>query len=228
MNNSTNPKGVHRLNQPAGTDGNVTPLRQIDDASDIEDLWLDPKMGDGITDTHYHSVPVDKPKDFFRTVIDPSYRRRTQIYTHKVEGVIDVQQYIVAPEIRGLIEEAVPCTLVTTVYRDGTPRLWPVKFPKDGSHDIEAWRTARIAAKAGMERWVKLVWARGSYKTRDAQPGYAPDPDFTKLPPFNELVRLAFGDHGIIRDIDHPIYRELFGVAPNEADKDDDGGEFVV
>ena len=27
--------------------------------------------------------------------------------------------------------------------------------------------------------------------TRDAQPGYAPDPDYSKLPPFNELVRLG-------------------------------------
>jgi hypothetical protein len=62
-----------------------------------------------------------------------------------------------------------------------------------------------------MERWVKLVWVRRAYQTREAMPGYAPDPDFTKLPSFNELVRLAFKEHGIIRDTAHPIYRELFG-----------------
>ena len=44
--------------------------------------------------------------------------------------------------------------------------------------------------------------------------GYAPDPDYSKLPPFDELVRLAFGEHGVIRDRNHPIYRELFGAPP--------------
>jgi hypothetical protein len=209
----------------------VTPLRRegaikpVADAADIEGLWLDQTMGDGITDVHYHSVPVGRPKTFFRTVTDPSYRRRTELLTIKHEGVIDVQQYIVAPAMRGQIEEAMPCTLVTVVYRDGTPRIWPVKFPKDGGSDNEAWRSARVAARVGMERWIKLIWARGSYKTRDALPGYAPDPDFTKLPPFNELVRLAFGEHGIIRDTAHPVYRELFGEPPIAADKSDDGGE---
>jgi hypothetical protein len=219
------------MDKDTTTTATVTELRaarRVEDAADIEALWLDPTMGDGITDTHYHSVPVGKPKDFFRTVTDPAYRRRTEIYTHKQEGVIDVHNYIIGPAIRGLIDEAMPCTIVTVVYRDGTPRLWPIKFPKDGGSDIEAWRSARAAAKIGMERWTKLVWARGSYKTRDAQPGYAPDPDFTKLPSFNELVRLAFGEHGVIRDADHPIYRELFGNAPVAANKDVDGGELDI
>ena len=75
-----------------------------------------------------------------------------------------------------------------------------------------------------MEKWVKLVWIRRAYQTRDALEGYAPDPDFSKLPPFVELVKLAFGEHGIIRNTAHPIYRELFGM-PKEAADDDDAGD---
>ena len=105
--------------------------------------------------------------------------------------MIDETHYILAPAMHGQIPEARPCTLVTVVYRDGTPRLWPIKFPKEGEHDNEAWITARAAAKAAIEKWVKLVWVRRAYMTRDALPGYAPDPDFSKLPPFNELVQLA-------------------------------------
>ena len=56
--------------------------------------------------------------------------------------------------------------------------------------------------------------------TRDAQPGYAPDPDWKKLPAFNELVKAAFGPHGVIQDTTHPIYRELMG-APATIDDDD-------
>jgi hypothetical protein len=197
-----------------------------EDAKDFDGLWLDPGLGDGIVDVSYHSVAVGKPRDFFRTVPDASYRRRTEIYTHKPEGAIDEQHYIIAPSMRGRIPEARPCTLVTVVYRDGTPRLWPIMFPRDGERDNEAWITARAAAKAGMTRWVKLVWVRRAYQTREALLGYAPEPDelIKKLPPFVELAKLGLGAHGIIRNLAHPIYRELFGM-PKEAAGDDDAGE---
>jgi hypothetical protein len=193
------------------------------DAADFTSLWLDPGLGDGITGTSYHAIVVGKPKDFFRTVPDAAYRRRTEIYTHKPEGAIEDQHYIIAPAMRGRIEEARPCTIVTVIYRDGTPRLWPIPAPRDGERDNEAWISARRAAKAALTKWVKLVWQRRSYKTRDAQPGYAPDPDFAKLklPPFDNLVALGFGESGVIRDENHPIYRELFGSAPVKTDDDD-------
>jgi hypothetical protein len=194
------------------------------DAQDFESLWLDPGLGDGITDVSYHSVPTGKPRDFFRTHPDIGYRRRSEIYTHKPEGAIDEQHYIIAPEMQGRIPEARLCTIVCVVYRDGSPRLWPIKFPRDGERDNDAWATARAAARTAIDRWTKLVWVRRAYQTRDALPGYAPNPDFTKLPPFNDLVKLAFGEHGVIRDTDHPIYRELFGV-PAQVSGGGDGGD---
>ena len=44
------------------------------------------------------------------------------------------------------------------------------------------------------------MWDGSAYKTRDAMPGYAPDPDYSKLPPFDELVTAGFRRAGIIRD----------------------------
>jgi hypothetical protein len=196
----------------------TTPV--IPDAADIEALWLDPALGDGIVNVTYHTVPVGKPKFFFRTVADPAFRRRTEIVTIKQDGVIDEQNYIVAPSMRGQIVEAYPCTIVTVVDRAGSPHLWPIKFPREGERDNEAWISARAAAKAGMERWVKIVWLKRTYLTRDAEAGYAPDPDFSKLPSFNELVRLAFGDHGVVRDKSHAVYRELYGIKPEAAKRD--------
>jgi hypothetical protein len=195
-----------------GESATATETAMPSDAGDFASLWLDPELGDGITDTNFHSVPAGKPKDFFRTVPDPAYRRRTEIYTHKPEGVIDEQHYIIAPNMRGLITEAQPCTLVTVIYRDGSLRLWPIKLPKEGARDNEAWMSARTAAKRGLTVWTKLVWMNRAYATREALPGYAPDPDCTRLPPFDDLVKLAFGANGVIRDKQHPIYRELFGA----------------
>ena len=127
----------------------------------MDSLWLDPSLGDGLVDTHFHHVAVGKPKDFFRVNPDPAYRRRTEIYTHKVEGVIDEQNFIVGPAMRGRFEEAQHCTLVTVVYRDGTPRLWALKLPKgSGSATTKSWMSARSAARTAMEKWIKLVWAR--------------------------------------------------------------------
>jgi hypothetical protein len=194
-----------------------------DDALDIDSLWLDPALGDGLVDVHYHTIPIGKPKNYFQVNPDPAYRRLCEIYVHKVEGQIDEQTYIIAKSMQGVIDEARRCTLVTAIYRDGSPRLWALKLPKDGERDNTAWISARAAAKTAMEKWVKLVWVRSSYMTRDARPGYAPEPDWSKLPGFDELVRLATGEHGIIRDKDHPIVLDLFGAAPKKADDSDDG-----
>jgi hypothetical protein len=201
-----------------GNSGEPPKITVSADTLDFEALWFDPALGDGIVEVNYHSIAVDKPKDFFRTHPDKDYRRRAEIYTHKPEGAIEEVHYILAPSMHGQIPEARPCTLVTVVYRDGTPRLWPIKFPKEGERDNEAWITARAAAKVGIDNWTKLVWVKRAYLTREAKPGYAPDPDFSNLPPFTELVKLGFGEHGIIRDQSHPIYRELFGMSKQAAD----------
>ena len=37
-----------------------------DDASDLSDLYFDPALGDGLTDTVLTNIPIGKPKEFFR------------------------------------------------------------------------------------------------------------------------------------------------------------------
>jgi hypothetical protein len=81
------------------------------DAADLTDLWLDPALGDGLTDTCFHNIPVGKPKDFFRVHPGPDWRRRAEIYTHKPEGQIEEQNFIIAKPMLGRIEEARTCTL---------------------------------------------------------------------------------------------------------------------
>ena len=239
MSTSSNTKGpaIAREAQPETKQKTITPLEATEasggaqyppklelvtpqtpkDALDIEALWVDPALGDALTDTSWHGIPVDKPKDFFRVHPDTSYRRRTEIYAHKTEGQIDTAFYILAPSMRGRLLEARPCMLVTCVYRDGSPRIWPLMFPREDEKDNTAWTSARKAARDAITKWVKLVWASRAYATRDARPGYAPDPDWSKLPPFNDLVASAFGQHGVIRDEMHPVCRDLMGEGP--ADK---------
>jgi len=191
-----------------------------EDAPDLSDLWFDPALGDGLTDTVLHDIPVNKPKDFFRVHPDPNWRRQTEVYTHKPEGTIEEQHFIIAKPMQGLIEEARPSTIVVCIYRDGSLRLWPLKRAKAGERDNDVWSSARRIARDAMTKWVRLVWARRVYQMREAQTGYAPDPDWSKVPKFDDLVLLAFGPHGIIRDKNHPIYRDLIGAAAKKADDD--------
>jgi hypothetical protein len=184
----------------------------------MEELWLDPELGVSIADTKIHDVPFGKPKNYFRVNPDPKYMRRAELYVHKPEGQIEEEVFIVGPQMRGRIEEARPCIIVTCMYRDGTVRLWALMSPREDEKDNTAWSSARAAARAGMKRWVKLIWSNRAYKTKDAKKGYAPEPDWSVLPSFNELVRLALGEHGIIRDPSHPAYRDAEGYAPPKDD----------
>jgi hypothetical protein len=201
--------------------GNGNDKKPPKDAEDYANLWKDPDLGDGITEVKRSKIAVSKPRDFFRVHPDKAFRRRTEIYVHKPEGQIDEQTYILAPELWGKLEEANEATLVAVVYRDGTPRLWALKVPKDGERDNNAWSTARDAARAAISKWVKIVWSGGVYITREAKPGYAPEPDWSKLPDWDELIRLGFGEHGVIRDESHPVYRDLFGEGPEGGGDED-------
>jgi hypothetical protein len=193
------------------------------DARDIEALWDDPGLGDGLTDTGLHLIPIDKPKSFFRIHPDPAYRHSFEMYIHKVEGEIEKSYFILGKKLKGQLEEARHCVIVTCIYRDGSVRLWPIPRPRDGEQDNKAWASARAAARTAMSKWVKLVWVGGRYQTRDAKPGYAPDPDWGKLPPYEDLIKTAFGvNHGFMDDENHAVYRDhLSGDAPSNKDDDD-------
>src|SRR5262245_65524518 len=125
----------------------VTPLKPVPDAGDLDDLWIDTGLGDGITTPTLLTVPVDKPRNFFRVHPNIKYRRHTEIYTHKPEGAIKTQYYIVAKPMRGLIK-ARTCVLVCCVYRDGYPCMMARSLPRNGEKDSYVVVAARSGAKA--------------------------------------------------------------------------------
>ena len=146
------------------------------DALDLSDLWLDTGLGDGITDEVRHSIPFGKPRDYFRLHPDPKYRRKVEIYRHKTEDAIEEEYFIFAGNMQGRLEEAAPYTLAVCIYRDGSPRVWPLRLPKEGERDNEAWTSARAAAKASHTKCVKLLCKGRAFVTPEAKPVYAPDP----------------------------------------------------
>jgi hypothetical protein len=193
------------------------------DAMDLHGLVV-PSQDDPLTSTTIHHVPVGKPKSFFRVHPDPEYRKKFYIYTLKQEGVVGEQYFIVADSMRAFVDEAQLSILATCIYRDGSFRLWPLKLPGEGEKDMVAWSTARAAARESIGWWTKIVWKGGNgYKSTPAQPGYAPDPDWSKLPSYGEILAIALGESGVIRDEDHPVYRDhILGAARQRSADDGD------
>ena len=148
------------------TDEHANSKPDITDASDLADLYCDPALGDGLTDTVLLDIPIGKPRAFFRVHPDKSYRRVVEVYTHKPEGQIEEEHFFIAKSMRGMIEEARLATLVTCIYRDGSVRLWPLKRPKSDEKDNKAWESARGAAREATTKWGRLVmgvgWDRGA------------------------------------------------------------------
>jgi hypothetical protein len=191
------------------------------DALDLSDLWLDTNLGDPLTSTYQHSIPIRKPKNFFRVHPDRGMRRHVEIYVHKPEGAVEEQHFVINKSMQGRLLEARPAVLVVCIYRDGSLRLWPLRLAKEGEKDNDAWKSARNAARTAMSKWIRIVWAGRAYETREAQLGYAPDPDLKAVPPFEQLVMKAYGPQGIIGDPDHFMVRELMGAAPSSRGGDD-------
>jgi len=126
------------------------------DTDDIEALWEDDGLGDPLTTTHVHNIPIDKPKDFFWACPDRKYRKKTWVYAHKSENVVGVRYFIVDRPMRDKVRRARPCTLLTVVDRAGAPRIWPLFSPRPGENDNIAWITARSVAREALTNWVRL------------------------------------------------------------------------
>jgi hypothetical protein len=193
------------------------------DANDLAALLRrEPDRQDPLTVVRHHEVPLGAPRDFFRTHPDLDYRMVREVYVPKSENAMKIF-HLVGPRVQGQIVGARPYLLITCVDREGAPRIWPIPQPRDGERENPSWATQISIARDGLTKWTRFEWAGKGYISVTASPGYAPEPQWNKLPPFEELIAAAFGPHGVIWDKDHPAYQSAMGVpepAPGADDVD--------
>lgn len=160
------------------------------------------------------TFPLQKPpkNKFIRVHPSPDYR---------MSGVLTLtdtdtgQIKYVSPDLE-LPEFIETQTRVTDLYAaqmsDGSFIIWPV-------HRSETtwFKGAKQAVKTASEKWVAVV-ARRAANTYDLiEPEDSiPEPDWSSLPSFTEMVESAFDGH-MITNLDHPFLRKLRGF------RDDDG-----
>jgi hypothetical protein len=157
------------------------------------------------------TVPVRKPnrQDFVRVHPDPSYRLTPAAI---IEVKEDREVYLVTPEMTQVVPgEFVVVTLFTTINRQGTLHLWPVKLPNPEGRHNEWHRSAAEGAERAMKKWVRVTasMSLGAYEIFEAN-GELPDPvwpDFS----FQEILKIAFRDR-LVERADHPLVQRLQGV----------------
>jgi hypothetical protein len=157
------------------------------------------------------TVPVRKPnrQDFVRVHPDASYRLTPAAI---IEVKDDREVYLVTPNLApGLVGEFSTVTLFTTINRQGTLHLWPVKLPTSDGRQNEWHRSAAEAAERAMKKWVRVTasMSLGAYEIFEAS-GDLPEPvwpDFS----FQEILRIAFRERIVDRP-DHPLVQRLQGI----------------
>jgi hypothetical protein len=157
------------------------------------------------------TVPVRKPnrQDFVRVNPDPKYRLTPAAI---IEIKEDREVYLVTPDMaQALPGEFAAATLFTTINRQGTLHLWPVKLPNPNGRQFEWHRSAAEGAERAMKKWVRVTsnMSLGAYEIFEAS-GDLPEPvwpDFS----FQEMLKIAFRDRVVDRD-DHPLVQRLQGI----------------
>ena len=162
------------------------------------------------------TYPLQKPpkNKFVRVHPSPEYR---------LSGVLTLTDldtgeiYYVSPdlELPGFLESQ---TRVSDLYAaqmsDGSFFIWP-------QHRSETswYRAAKAAIRMAMSKWVAVV-ARRAANTYDLiEPEDSiPEPEWSSLPPFADMVETAFEDH-MITHPDHPFLRKLRGFREDGDDE---------
>ena len=157
------------------------------------------------------TVPVRKPnrQDFVRVHDDPRYRLTPAAV---IEVKEDREVYLVTPEMaQALPGEFSMVTLYTTINRQGTLHIWPVKLPTPDGRQNEWHRSAAEAAERAMKKWVRVTssMSLGAYEIFEAS-GDLPEPGWPDIP-FEEILKIAFRERLVDR-ADHPLVQRLQGI----------------
>ena len=157
------------------------------------------------------TVPVRKPnrQDFVRVHPDPAFRLTPAAI---IEVKEDREVFLVTPSMaQALPGEFALVTLFTTINRQGTLHLWPVKLPAPDGRRNEWHRSGAEAAEGAIKNWVRVTssMSLGAYEIFEAS-GDLPEPVWPDIP-FQEILRIAFRDR-IVEHAGHPLVRRLQGV----------------
>ncbi len=156
------------------------------------------------------TLPVRKPNNeaFVRTHPSKDY----QLFTTVLELKRSQEFYLVDPAMRDHLSRETTCgprLLITSIERDGTLFVWPLKLPDaDTSH---LWYSSALeAADMAAKEWTRVQSNKTleAYEFHPAE-GSIPEPTWPEMK-FSDLLAVAFKDR-VITSPDHPVLLRLRG-----------------
>jgi hypothetical protein len=186
------------------------------DDFDISSLRIQPGADLIPTQKIYTVIPIRKPNktEFVRVSDNRDFQLPCLIY---IDPDDRDNTFVLLPNVVAAAGTEVPARRVVlhlAITRGGSPFLWPVPLP-DPSGRSSTWQaSASEAAQLAQSQWMRMAanMGNGSYDVTVAAAGVIPEPDWSSLPSFNELVRIATKGR-IISDPDHLVLRKLRGEA---------------
>jgi hypothetical protein len=162
------------------------------------------------------TYPLQKPpkSKFVRVHPSPEYRMNG-VLTLTDTDTGEIKYVSPDLELPDFIETQ---TRVTDLYAaqmsDGSFFIWPLH-----RSETSWFKAAKAAIRMAKDKWVAVV-ARRAANTYDliAPEDEIPEPNWSELPPFAEMVEAAFEDH-MITDLDHPFLRKLRGFREDSDDE---------
>lgn len=158
------------------------------------------------------SVSVRKPgkQEFIRVRPGDEHRFDTCCLTNEQSNEV----YLVSPALMNLLKYDVrPTLLVVCLARSSTvPFLWPLTIP-DADRPNRWHRTALECAKEAEKKWIRVVSDAdgGQYSAFEAVRELS-EPDWSDVPPMEEILKLAFKDK-FLTSPDDALVKRLLGEA---------------
>jgi hypothetical protein len=122
----------------------------------------------------------------------------------------DAECYVVIPLVARQLPISVYylATLQTSITRQGTLFLWPLRNSGSDGKDYAWWSSARDAAVMAQTKWINIASnkQRGAYDISEAI-GKIPEPEWPDYP-MRDLMEIAFKDR-LIDTVDHPVLQQL-------------------
>jgi hypothetical protein len=143
----------------------------------------------------------------------PTAARTFSLRAHIIEDDETGQPFLVMDHVALALPDLTSLRdLTLCVDRTGNYFFWPVPVVSDGGKPLGWHTTARQALASAIKKWTRVA-ANKKTQSYDiavatgirAEPVW---PDKTR----SELLRLAFGDTGVVADVTHPLVRRLNGL----------------
>lgn len=157
------------------------------------------------------NILVSKPskQQFVRTHPDSAYQADVALIKNDEDGEMYAVVPSLVPELSGLVEAY---SLFTTITRQGTLSIWPVRLPDAGGMSHAAWDSQRAAIAKAQTEWLRIQWNReaNAYDVFIAT-GDFPEPDWPDMS-FDDILKVAFQGR-LINSLNHTLIQKLKGLA---------------